>query len=52
MSQAALAAAVGVSFQQVQKYECGFNRMSVGMLLRVASALKVPPAQLIDGLSP
>ena len=43
-TQEALAAALGVSFQQVQKYERGANRVSASMLEAVASALDAPIA--------
>jgi transcriptional regulator with XRE-family HTH domain len=46
MSQAALAAAVGVSFQQVQKYESGANRVSASMLSKIAETLEVQIAEL------
>jgi transcriptional regulator with XRE-family HTH domain len=39
LSQTALAAALGVSFQQVQKYEKGANRVSASRLHQVATAL-------------
>lgn len=45
-SQQALAEAVGVSFQQVQKYERGTNRVSASMLARIAAALGVSVAEL------
>ena len=38
-SQSELGAAIGVSFQQVQKYERGANRISASMLARIAKAL-------------
>lgn len=41
MTQQELAALCGVSFQQVQKYECAYNRMSVAMLWKLACALGV-----------
>jgi transcriptional regulator with XRE-family HTH domain len=47
MSQDKLAEALGLSFQQVQKYERGANRISVSALCRIAAALKVPPSDLI-----
>ncbi|MGV1760822.1 helix-turn-helix domain-containing protein [Rhizobium sp. A22-96] len=50
VSQADLAAGIGVSFQQVQKYESGKNRVSASMLFQVASCLKVPVAKLFEGL--
>ena len=42
LSQSALASMAGVSFQQLQKYESGANRISAGRLARVAAALHVP----------
>ncbi|HEY1072990.1 helix-turn-helix transcriptional regulator [Brevundimonas sp.] len=39
LSQTALAAELGVSFQQVQKYEKGANRVSASRLHQVATAL-------------
>lgn len=42
MSQERLADALGITFQQVQKYEKGTNRVSVGRLHQIASALEVP----------
>lgn len=49
MSQQRLAAACGVSFQQVQKYECAYSRMSVGMLWKLASALDVDVGYFFQG---
>jgi len=43
LSLEALAAALGVSFQLVQKYECGTTRMSAARLIEAASALAVSP---------
>lgn len=40
MSQEEMAEAIGVSFQQVQKYEKGANRVSAAALVRVAKALR------------
>jgi transcriptional regulator with XRE-family HTH domain len=42
MSQTDVANALGLTFQQVQKYEKGSNRLSAGRLLRVAILLEVP----------
>jgi len=42
MSQTDVADALGLTFQQVQKYEKGSNRLSAGRLLRVAILLEVP----------
>lgn len=44
LSQAALADRVGVSFQQLQKYENGSNRISASRLFRIASELATTPA--------
>lgn len=50
ISQVALAGKLGVTFQQVQKYERGANRVSASMLLRTARALGVGVAYFYDGL--
>jgi transcriptional regulator with XRE-family HTH domain len=42
LSQTELADQIGVTFQQVQKYEKGINRIGAGRLVRVAKALDVP----------
>lgn len=42
MSQTTLGARLGVTFQQVQKYENGTNRISVGRLVAIAKVLKEP----------
>lgn len=47
ISQSTLGEAVGVSFQQVQKYERGANRLSASALVRVAEALGVSVATLV-----
>lgn len=44
LSQAELGKAMGLSFQQVQKYERGTNRISASMLVRAGKALGVPVA--------
>lgn len=49
VSQGALAAAVGVTFQQVQKYENGTNRIAVSRLLMIARALRVRPGVFLNG---
>jgi transcriptional regulator with XRE-family HTH domain len=45
-----LAEIIGVSYQQIQKYEAGTNRISVASLLAIADALNADPASLIAGL--
>lgn len=47
MSQGALAAKLGVSFQQVQKYERGANHISVPRLEQIAGHLKVAAASFL-----
>ncbi len=44
LSQAELGKAMGLSFQQVQKYERGTNRISASMLVRASKATGVPVA--------
>ena len=46
LSQQALAEAAGVTFQQIQKYERGANRVSASMLARIAGALDAPASEL------
>lgn len=48
MSQGALAEAIGVTFQQVQKYEKGTNRIAMGTFFLICKALDVPPATMLD----
>jgi transcriptional regulator with XRE-family HTH domain len=54
ISQTALAKALGLTFQQVQKYEKGANRVSASTLVRVARELGVTVAFLVGegGASP
>ena len=51
LTQQQLALVVGVRFQQIQKYECGANRISAARLWRIASALEVPVGYFYDGLA-
>lgn len=48
LSQSELGARVGVTFQQLQKYEKGANRISAGRLARIAAALDVPVTAFYD----
>lgn len=50
MSQTELAKAVGLTFQQVQKYESGANRISASRLYHIAEALDVPVSFFFDDL--
>ena len=48
MSQAELGDKLGVSFQQVQKYEKGVNRIGASRLQRIATVLDVPVTFFFD----
>ena len=50
LTQQQLASAVGVRFQQIQKYECGANRISAARLWELAEALEVPINYFYEGL--
>jgi transcriptional regulator with XRE-family HTH domain len=49
MSQEKLGDGLGLTFQQVQKYEKGTNRVGASRLQHISSILKVPPAFFFDG---
>lgn len=49
LSQAELAKRLGVTFQQVQKYETGDNRLPSGRLAKLAANLGVPISALLEG---
>jgi transcriptional regulator with XRE-family HTH domain len=49
LTQTDLAARIGVAFQQVQKYEAGTNRISIGRLTRIAEVLDLPPTFFFAG---
>ncbi len=51
LTQQQLAGTVGVRFQQIQKYECGANRISASRLWQLSEALEVPVGYFYDGLS-
>jgi transcriptional regulator with XRE-family HTH domain len=51
MSQQELARKIGVSFQQIQKYEKGTNRVGAGRLYRLAEIFGVPIAVLFEGVA-
>lgn len=50
MTQEQLAEHLGVTFQQIQKYERGVNRIAATRLLDMAVAMKLPVAIFFDGL--
>ena len=52
LSQTQVADALGITFQQIQKYERGANRVSASMLARIATTLKTPVAELFGEVSP
>ena len=49
LSQSELGAAAGVTFQQVQKYERGTNRISASRMIQFAERLGVAPAYFVEG---
>jgi len=49
LSQSELAERIGVTFQQVQKYEKGMNRVGAGRLTKIARVLNVPIGSFFDG---
>jgi transcriptional regulator with XRE-family HTH domain len=49
MSQESLGAALGLTFQQVQKYENGTNRMGASRLQQMSDILQVPVAFFFEG---
>jgi transcriptional regulator with XRE-family HTH domain len=49
LSQSELGAALDVTFQQVQKYERGINRVSASALEELAATLRVPITYFFDG---
>jgi transcriptional regulator with XRE-family HTH domain len=51
VSQEKLADSLGLTFQQVQKYERGANRISASKLYEIAAALQTPVAYFFEGLA-
>ncbi|HWX35571.1 MAG TPA: helix-turn-helix transcriptional regulator [Steroidobacteraceae bacterium] len=49
LSQAQLASQIGITFQQLQKYEVGANRIPTSRLLKLAGILAVEISRLLDG---
>lgn len=50
LSQEDLAAQIGVSYQQIQKYEKGINRIAASRLLTLSSTLNVSPLYFFEDL--
>jgi len=51
MTQTELADEVGVSFQQVQKYENGQSRLFLSNFITICNSLKVDPGDLLESTS-
>jgi transcriptional regulator with XRE-family HTH domain len=51
LTQQQVADVVGIRFQQIQKYECGANRISAARLWQLSQALDVPVSYFYDGLA-
>ncbi|HEY8212565.1 MAG: helix-turn-helix domain-containing protein [Methylocystis sp.] len=49
MSQEKLGEALGITFQQVQKYEKGTNRIGASRLQQISKTLNVPPSFFFEG---
>lgn len=52
LSQSALGAKLGITFQQVQKYENGTNRVSATMLLKLSDALAMSVNEILQEVDP
>jgi len=50
MTQQQLGEAVGIKFQQIQKYETGMNRVSASRLWDIANVMEVPISFFFEGL--
>lgn len=50
MSQSDVAMRLGITFQQLQKYEVGTNRVSASRLWEIADILKVPVSFFFEGV--
>ncbi|WP_245487683.1 helix-turn-helix transcriptional regulator [Mesorhizobium sp. M4A.F.Ca.ET.022.05.2.1] len=50
VSQAQLARSIGVTFQQLQKYENAINRVSASMIYEIGKSLGVPVSRFFEGL--
>jgi transcriptional regulator with XRE-family HTH domain len=48
LTQADLGEKLGVSFQQIQKYESGTNRVSTSRLFEICKTLKLPLASMFE----
>ncbi|MDQ1154683.1 helix-turn-helix transcriptional regulator [Brevundimonas sp. SORGH_AS_0993] len=51
LTQQQVAVRIGVRFQQIQKYECGANRLSAARLWELAEALEIPVSYFYEGVT-
>jgi transcriptional regulator with XRE-family HTH domain len=51
LSQSEIGAAIGVSFQQIQKYEAGKNRVAVSTMLALTDHLGISAARFLRGIA-
>lgn len=51
LTQSGVAKLLGLSFQQLQKYETGYNQVSASKLFELSQLLEVPPSYFFDGLA-
>lgn len=51
ITQVVLGAKLGITFQQIQKYEKGTNRVSAGRLYRLSEIFGVQPGFFFEGLA-
>ncbi len=51
LTQSGVAKLLGLSFQQLQKYETGYNRVSASKMFELSQMLEVPPAYFFEGLA-
>src|SRR5690606_5004933 len=49
LSMAYVAEAVGISFQQLQKYEAGQNRVAAATLVGLSEILRIEPTEILPG---
>jgi len=52
LTQSELGGYLGVTFQQIQKYEKGFNRIGSGRLLKIADVLRIDVTALFEDRDP
>ena len=52
LSQSALGGRLGITFQQIQKYENGANRVSATMLIKLSEALSLSVSDILQEVDP